>query len=165
MASYTDYFETNLDVYGGNSGSAVASLNEQGELLYIEGILVRGNPDFVPSGACYVSNVCSDSSGCSGTNGTGWEEVTRATNFSDIIPPPCGNNICEGSESCSNCPADCGDCGSEVLLFEEDFSNGLSQWNTTGSWTTANTHYSSGYPADGSGSPVISATACSTVQH
>jgi V8-like Glu-specific endopeptidase len=59
------YFISDLDTYGGNSGSAVFDA-KTGQ---IEGILVRGAKDYVrsPKG-CYVSNVCTDttSSGCGG---------------------------------------------------------------------------------------------------
>jgi hypothetical protein len=41
----------------------------------VEGILVRGNNDFVSRGNCYVSNVCNNG-GC-----PGFEESTRATTF------------------------------------------------------------------------------------
>ncbi len=62
------YFVANLDTYGGNSGSAV--FNEgTGE---VEGILVRGETDFVYQNSCRVSNVCDDD-GCRG------EDVTRIT--------------------------------------------------------------------------------------
>ncbi|MEK6554242.1 MAG: serine protease, partial [Bdellovibrionota bacterium] len=64
----TGFFVANLDTYGGNSGSAV--FNETtGE---VEGILVRGEADFVTQGSCRVSNRCADSD-CRG------EDVTRIT--------------------------------------------------------------------------------------
>ncbi len=66
------YFITNLDTYGGNSGSAV--FNEQTGV--VEGILVRGETDFKYKNGCYISNIC-DSSGCRG------EDVTRV---SEILP-------------------------------------------------------------------------------
>jgi subtilisin-like proprotein convertase family protein len=72
------YFQANLDTFGGNSGSAVLNANT----LEVEGILVRGNTDFVQDGACDRSNVCPDS-GC-----PGWEDVTRATEFADLVPVP-----------------------------------------------------------------------------
>lgn len=66
------YFIANTDSYGGNSGSAVFNLatNE------VEGILVRGEQDFVYdySAQCQVSKVCADN-GCRG------EDITRITNF------------------------------------------------------------------------------------
>ncbi|OGS12012.1 MAG: hypothetical protein A2234_05160 [Elusimicrobia bacterium RIFOXYA2_FULL_58_8] len=60
------YFVANLDTYGGNSGSAV--FNAVTGL--IEGILVRGENDYVMKGSCRVSNVC-PSDGCRG------EDVTK----------------------------------------------------------------------------------------
>lgn len=69
------YFITNLDTYGGNSGSAV--FNTQSGL--IEGILVRGETDFVFKNGCRVSNVCS-ASGCRG------EDVTKISELVNLIP-------------------------------------------------------------------------------
>jgi V8-like Glu-specific endopeptidase len=68
------YFVANLDTYGGNSGSAV--FNSENGL--VEGILVRGEVDYVYRDGCRVSNVCTDE-GCRG------EDVTRITNISAII--------------------------------------------------------------------------------
>jgi len=62
------YFVANLDTFGGNSGSAVFNAST-GE---VEGILVRGDTDYVKSGSCYKVNVCA-SDGCDG------ESVTRMT--------------------------------------------------------------------------------------
>lgn len=70
------WFNANVDAYGGNSGSMVVNSNTG----VIEGILVRGNPDFTTSGGCVVSNVCPDS-GC-----PGWEEITKATSFATFVP-------------------------------------------------------------------------------
>lgn len=69
------YFTANLDTYGGNSGSAVFNA-VTGE---VEGILVRGETDYVrdPSG-CMVSNVCADD-GCRG------EDVTYSNALADFI--------------------------------------------------------------------------------
>lgn len=75
-ASSPDYFQANLDVYGGNSGSAVINT----ATLEVEGILVRGYADFREAGECDRSNVCPDT-GC-----PGWEDVTRATAFSFLLP-------------------------------------------------------------------------------
>jgi len=65
------YMVCNLDTYGGNSGSAVISDDEPHQ---IEGILVRGDTDFIQVGNCQRSNVCPNT-GCRG------EDVTRATEF------------------------------------------------------------------------------------
>ncbi len=64
----TNYFVTNLDSFGGNSGSAVFNSNTG----LVEGILVRGATDYVKKDGCRVVNVCS-STGCRG------ESVTRIT--------------------------------------------------------------------------------------
>ena len=71
-ANSEDYFETNLDTYGGNSGSAVFNAST-GE---VEGILVRGERDFVEKDGCRVSNQCENDQ-CNG------EEVTK---ISKILP-------------------------------------------------------------------------------
>jgi subtilisin-like proprotein convertase family protein len=72
----TPWFYANLDAYGGNSGSMVANLNTG----VVEGILVRGNTDFVSSGGCLVSNQCPDS-GC-----PDWEESSKTISFAASVP-------------------------------------------------------------------------------
>lgn len=74
--SASAYFQANLDTYAGSSGSAVLNANT----LEVEGIIYSGNPDFVEDGSCDRSNVCPDS-GC-----PEWEDVTRATEFSSLLP-------------------------------------------------------------------------------
>jgi hypothetical protein len=71
-ASPSGYMIANLDTYGGNSGSAV--FNAQTGL--VEGILVRGENDYVYKNGCRVSNVCA-SDACRG------EDVTK---LSAVIP-------------------------------------------------------------------------------
>jgi hypothetical protein len=71
------YFVANLDSYGGNSGSPVFN----SETHEVEGILVRGETDFVRRGACQVSLVC-PTTGCRG------EDCTRVTEFASLVPPP-----------------------------------------------------------------------------
>lgn len=66
------YFVANLDTYGGNSGSAVFNT----QTGHIEGILVRGEADYVWENGCRLSNRCPDD-GCSG------EDVTK---ISAILP-------------------------------------------------------------------------------
>ncbi len=115
--SASAYFESNLDTYGGNSGSPVIDAATG----TVEGVLVRGNTDFVYDSArrCYVSNRCADT-GC-----PGWEDVTRTTQFASLVPTAqdcsangacntacatgtdpdcpavaCGNGRCEVGESC-----------------------------------------------------------------
>ena len=71
----SEYFVANLDTYGGNSGSAVFNAST-GD---IEGILVRGDNDFVSQGSCLVSNRCRDD-GCRG------EDVTLIKQAASYIP-------------------------------------------------------------------------------
>jgi len=70
------YFAANLDTYGGNSGSPVFSA----KTLKIEGLLVRGQTDFVSNGDCNVSTVFP-------TTGSGGEDVTRATVWAARVAP------------------------------------------------------------------------------
>lgn len=65
-----EHLVTNLDTYGGNSGSAVFN-SVTGEL---EGILVRGEMDFIYKDGCRISNVC-DAAGCRGEDVTLFERV------------------------------------------------------------------------------------------
>ncbi|MBI5243439.1 MAG: trypsin-like peptidase domain-containing protein [Elusimicrobia bacterium] len=74
-ASPEGYFVANLDTYGGNSGSAV--FNAKTGL--VEGILVRGENDYVWKDGCRVSNKC-PSEGCRG------EDVTKISALSSSIP-------------------------------------------------------------------------------
>lgn len=69
------HFVANLDTYGGNSGSAVFN----GMTHTVEGILVRGEVDFVTVGNCRVSLVCPNS-GCRG------EDATRVEWIADVLP-------------------------------------------------------------------------------
>ena len=78
----TEFFVANLDTYGGNSGSPVFNTND----YEVEGILVRGEVDYELQpqgclGVCYLSNTCPDT-GCRG------EDVTKATEFADLITVP-----------------------------------------------------------------------------
>lgn len=66
------FFNTNLDTYGGNSGSAVFN-STSGE---VEGILVRGATDFVFKDGCRKSNVCKDDE-CRGEDVTLISEVLK----------------------------------------------------------------------------------------
>ncbi|EFM11044.1 peptidase S1 and S6 chymotrypsin/Hap [Paenibacillus curdlanolyticus YK9] len=67
------HFAASLDAFHGNSGSPVfnSSTNE------VEGILVRGEVDFVSNGSCNVANVCTTA--CKG------EDCTRTTEFSEHL--------------------------------------------------------------------------------
>ena len=70
----SDYFVSNTDTYGGNSGSPIFSSNG-----LVEGVLVRGEQDFVQRGGCNVSYRCAMDE-CRG------EDVTRSTAFAHLIP-------------------------------------------------------------------------------
>lgn len=69
------FFVANLDTYGGNSGSPV--INADTGIL--EGILVRGDTDYVNTGSCFRSYLNTD------TSGRG-EDCTRITVVKDFIP-------------------------------------------------------------------------------
>lgn len=71
------YFVANLDTYGGNSGSPV--INADTGIL--EGILVRGEQDFVHRGDCFESYRVPDDGGRG-------EDVTKATVFAHAVPAP-----------------------------------------------------------------------------
>ena len=71
----TAFFVANLDTYGGNSGSPVFNTATR----EVEGILVRGEADFVMQGSCRVSLVC-PTTGCRG------EDCTRTTEFANLVP-------------------------------------------------------------------------------
>jgi hypothetical protein len=68
------FFVANLDTYGGNSGSPVFNSDTH----VVEGILVRGENDFVSQGDCNVSLVC-PTTGCRG------EDCTRTTEFTALL--------------------------------------------------------------------------------
>ena len=72
--SPTGFFVANLDTFGGNSGSPV--FNAQG---IVEGILVRGEADYVSNGQCKVAKVC-PSTGCRG------EDCTRISELIHLLP-------------------------------------------------------------------------------
>ncbi|MDX6768610.1 MAG: serine protease [Elusimicrobiota bacterium] len=78
-ASPNGYFVANLDTYGGNSGSAVFNATN----LVIEGILVRGENDYVWRGSCRVSQQCADDA-CRG------EDVTKMTSVLPSLPGTAG---------------------------------------------------------------------------
>jgi Holliday junction resolvase len=68
-------FVANLDTYGGNSGSPVFNSDTH----EVEGILVRGETDFISNGTCIESLRCPNT-GCRG------EDCTRTTEFAQLIP-------------------------------------------------------------------------------
>ena len=69
------FFVANLDTFAVNSGSPVFNADDH----VVEGVLVRGETDFVQNGGCCVSLVC-PTTGCRG------EECTRTTEFSGLVP-------------------------------------------------------------------------------
>ena len=76
-AAPRDFMVTNLDTYGGNSGSAVVRASD----LAVVGILVRGETDFIFRGGCRVSKQCTNE-GCRG------EDVTRIGFIADALAKP-----------------------------------------------------------------------------
>lgn len=71
------YFKASTDSYGGGSGSVVMGARSG----LVEGVLVRGEDDFVRAGDCWVSRVCPPDGGrCRG------ESVSRATEFAAHVP-------------------------------------------------------------------------------
>lgn len=68
------FFVANLDTYGGNSGSPVFASDGT-----VEGILVRGEADYISNGSCNVSKIC-PSTGCRG------EDCTRIVELLSKIP-------------------------------------------------------------------------------
>jgi hypothetical protein len=88
------YFVANLDTYGGNSGSAVFNAISG----KVEGILVRGETDYVWKGSCRVSNKC-PADGCRG------EDVTKVSSLMDIIPAPSRSRGGRGGHAEAKLPA------------------------------------------------------------
>lgn len=72
--SYDAFFKASLDSYGGNSGSPVIDTNTG----LVEGILARGEEDFVSAGSCRVSKRCSEN-GCTG------EHIVRSTLLKSLL--------------------------------------------------------------------------------
>ncbi len=72
-ASPNGYYVANLDTYGGNSGSAVFNAKTG----VIEGILMRGENDYVYKNGCRVSNVCA-SDACRGEDVTKLSSITSS---------------------------------------------------------------------------------------
>ncbi len=73
--SDSGFFVANLDTYGGNSGSPVIDPITG----LVEGILVRGETDFIFDGNCQRSNVVTN------TGGRG-EDVSKTSTFLQFIP-------------------------------------------------------------------------------
>lgn len=77
------YFMANLDTYGGNSGSPVFNADNG----FVEGILVRGNADFVFEAGCFRSNVLPDATINS-------EDVSKSTTFAGYVNQAPENDDC-----------------------------------------------------------------------
>lgn len=73
-----NFFSSNLDTFGGNSGSAVFNT----ETGVVEGILVRGENDYVTQGGCAVPNQCT-MDGCRGEDVTRITSVKKLTDYVD----------------------------------------------------------------------------------
>ncbi|MGJ5203956.1 trypsin-like serine peptidase [Bradyrhizobium sp. HKCCYLR20261] len=71
-------FKTNSDTYGGNSGSPVFDTEKlvSGQ-LFVEGILVKGETDFIQQSPCRISKRC-ESKQCNG------EDATLAIEFRNL---------------------------------------------------------------------------------
>jgi V8-like Glu-specific endopeptidase len=75
--SPSTYFSANLDTFGGNSGSPVFSMVDGKHI--VEGILVRGETDFVEVNGCTRSQVYP-------TTGQMGENCTRVAEFAHLVP-------------------------------------------------------------------------------
>lgn len=85
------YFVANVDAYGGNSGSPV--FNQVTGL--VEGVLVRGEPDYWVLPTCFFSNALPDVAGS--------EEVSKAARFAPFVPVPgTGAGFVSTHYSCSS---------------------------------------------------------------
>jgi Trypsin-like peptidase domain len=95
------YFISNLDTFGGNSGSPV--FNQASNT--VEGILVRGGRDYGPSGNCNVSFICpvmpDGTKDCRGESATLMSQLSGALkslstdtqkSVSTTTPPPTSGN-------------------------------------------------------------------------
>ncbi|MCP3139935.1 trypsin-like serine peptidase [Pyxidicoccus xibeiensis] len=89
-AATLDYFVSNMDTFGGNSGSGVY---ENGGYT-VAGILVRGETDYVSSGSCSIVNTCTET-GCRGEDITyvrpavdAYCAVATSTRLCAGYPPP-----------------------------------------------------------------------------
>ena len=106
------FFRANLDTYGGNSGSPVFDA----QTGVVEGILVRGETDYVYDGTCFESNRL--------PNEEAAEEVTKTTVFAQFVPE------IKTSLKVLNAPYACGD-ALEVRLFDASITTGPLQVEVT----------------------------------
>ncbi len=106
--SNSSYILASVDTYGGNSGSAVFNPNTG----FIEGILVRGEADFIRQGSCMISNVCAENA-CRG------EDITRISQARPFIPgttPPIDPPVVIGDKFTST----------QVLNIPDNLTTGVS---------------------------------------
>ncbi len=77
-SDFGDFFNSNLDTYGGNSGSAVFNAKTH----EVVGVLVRGDTDFFydETRKCFYSNRCQDS-GCRGEDATAIRFIQEALDY------------------------------------------------------------------------------------
>jgi V8-like Glu-specific endopeptidase len=72
------YFTTNVDAFGGALGSPVLSATDH----VVEGILARGQQDYVMQNGCSVAKRCSEDEACAG------QEATRTSLISEFVEDP-----------------------------------------------------------------------------
>ncbi|MEQ1664263.1 MAG: proprotein convertase P-domain-containing protein [Bdellovibrionales bacterium] len=80
---FSSYIRASLDTYGGNSGSSVFNADTH----EVEGVLVRGEEDFVAQNGCMLSKQCAQD-GCRGEDVTRISEVLPYLPSSSQTPPP-----------------------------------------------------------------------------
>lgn len=82
---FLNFFSTNLDTFGGNSGSPVFNAQTK----KVEGILVRGRNDYVPSQdpseRCLRVNKCNEDGTACDMNGGPLEHVTRISEILNYL--------------------------------------------------------------------------------
>lgn len=72
------WFRTDLEAFIGHSGAPVVNADS----MLVEGIIVRGEDDYVERGECWTLNHCDkEGPGCKG------EEVLKASAFQTLVPP------------------------------------------------------------------------------
>ncbi|MDA8130210.1 MAG: serine protease [Elusimicrobia bacterium] len=110
--SKVGYFVADLDTFGGNSGSPVFNARTK----KIEGILVRGDTDFVDG----LGGTCTTMATYEQTGGRG-EDVTKVSALSSSIPRLAGKKAVEPQETMSAAAPDVSepsDISSKVISFE-----------------------------------------------
>ncbi|MGX7004886.1 trypsin-like serine peptidase [Caballeronia sp. KNU42] len=134
------YFVSNLDVFGGNSGSPVFIAGSE----TVAGILVRGGTDYVAKDKCNVAYVCpSGFSGCQG------EDSTSAKLLAGKVPKAVAESVQKPiTKTFSSGPVPSGPMKSFSRLYEvrsdtpppgfkiSDFSGVLNGDRACNSWST-----------------------------